>query len=72
MLGFVIAFWAAPTMTAGHLFFAIGTTAYILIALQFEERDLTAELGPQYGQYRADVPMLVPHPHRHSQRAAAG
>ncbi len=72
MLGFVIAFWAAPTMTAGHLFFAIGTTAYILIALQFEERDLTSELGARYGQYRAEVPMLLPHPRRHTQTAARG
>jgi protein-S-isoprenylcysteine O-methyltransferase Ste14 len=66
MLGFVVAFWAAPTMTAGHLLFAIATTAYILIALQLEERDLMATLGNQYRDYRRDVPMLVPVPRRHS------
>ncbi len=60
MLGFLVAFWAAPTMTAGHLLFSIGTTAYILIALQFEERDLTAALGGRYLEYRRRVPMLIP------------
>lgn len=60
MLGFLVAFWAAPTMTAGHLLFSIGTTAYILIALQLEERDLTAELGERYLEYRRRVPMLIP------------
>lgn len=69
MLGFIIAFWATPTMTAGHLFFAIGTTAYILIAIQFEEHDLTAALGAQYRQYRSDVPMLIPRPCRHVQQS---
>ena len=64
MLGFLIAFWAAPTMTTGHLLFASVTTAYILVALQLEEHDLTAALGEQYSQYRRDVPMLIPHPVR--------
>ena len=60
MLGFIIAFWAAPTMTAGHLLFALATTGYILIALRLEEHDLTAALGDQYRQYRRGVPILIP------------
>jgi methanethiol S-methyltransferase len=60
MLGFIIAFWAAPTMTIGHLVFAIATTAYILIALQFEEHDLVSAMGDVYNNYRKRVPMLVP------------
>ena len=60
MLGFMVAFWAAPTMTAGHLLFAIGTTGYILIALQMEERNLAATMGNQYRDYRRQVPMLLP------------
>jgi protein-S-isoprenylcysteine O-methyltransferase Ste14 len=60
MLGFIIAFWAAPTMTAGHLLFSVGTTGYILLAIQFEERDLVATLGNQYRDYRSRTSMLVP------------
>jgi protein-S-isoprenylcysteine O-methyltransferase Ste14 len=60
MLGFIVAFWATPAMSVGHLVFAIATTAYILIALQLEEKDLVAALGDAYRSYRARVPMLVP------------
>ena len=60
MLGFLIAFWAAPTMTLGHIFFAAATTTYIVIALQFEEKDLLDALGEAYLDYRGRVPILLP------------
>jgi len=60
MTGFIIAFWATPTMSVGHLFFAAMTTGYILVALQFEERDLVTYHGDQYREYRRQVGMLVP------------
>jgi len=59
-VGWLFAFWSTPTMTSAHLVFAIMTTAYILVAIQLEERDLVAEHGAAYDSYRRRVPMLVP------------
>jgi protein-S-isoprenylcysteine O-methyltransferase Ste14 len=63
-LGFIIAFWSTPLMTVGHLFFAIMTTAYILVAIQFEERDLLRAYGDRYREYRQKVWMIIPLPRR--------
>lgn len=59
-VGWLTVVWAAPTMTAAHLLFALGTTVYILMAVQWEERDLVGYHGRAYEEYRRQVPMLVP------------
>jgi protein-S-isoprenylcysteine O-methyltransferase Ste14 len=59
-LGFIIAFWAAPVMTLGHLMFAAVTTAYIFVGIFFEERDLIELFGDEYQRYRKTASMLIP------------
>jgi len=66
-LGFLIAFWSTPRMTFGHLYFSIMCTAYILLAIQFEERDLVSFYGEAYQLYRSGVSMLVPWPGKKKQ-----
>lgn len=67
-LGFIVSFWAAPRMTAGHLLFAVATTAYTLIGIQLEERDLVRAYGQTYKDYRRQVSMLLPLPPKKQQR----
>jgi protein-S-isoprenylcysteine O-methyltransferase Ste14 len=69
-VGWFFAFWMTPTMTLAHLLFSVATTAYILLAIQFEERDLVREHGETYESYRRAVPMLIPFARRRG--AAAG
>lgn len=61
-VGWMIAFWATPTMTVGHLLFAAAMTGYMLLAVVFEERDLVNHFGAQYEEYRRKIPMFVPWP----------
>lgn len=64
-LGFLMAFWATPYMTLGHLLFSAGMTAYILVGVRLEERDLAGYLGEDYRRYQDEVPQLVPLPGRY-------
>jgi protein-S-isoprenylcysteine O-methyltransferase Ste14 len=67
--GWLLTFWSAPVMTVAHLFFAIMTTAYIFVAIRFEEADLVRAHGDKYRRYRQEVPMIVPSVMPSSRRA---
>ncbi len=68
-VGWLIAIWATPVMTLGHMVFAAGLTLYILVAVPFEERDLVAEHGDTYRRYKDSTPMLIPRPGRKASAA---
>jgi protein-S-isoprenylcysteine O-methyltransferase Ste14 len=68
MLGLAIVFWAVPTMSVGHLIFSVGMTLYILVGIQFEERDLVRAFGDDYRAYRRRTSMLIPMPPRADNR----
>jgi protein-S-isoprenylcysteine O-methyltransferase Ste14 len=70
-VGWLLAFWMTPLMTFAHLLFSIATTAYILLAIQFEERDLVREYGNAYEEYKQAVPMLVPSLRKRSSKQEA-
>ena len=59
-VGWLLAFWATPTMTVSHLLFSVATTLYILLAIKFEEKDLSTQFGQEYELYRKSVPMIIP------------
>jgi len=70
-VGWLITFWATPTMSVGHAIFALGMSAYIFLAIPLEERDLTDALGEPYRRYRERTPMLLPSFRRDAQRMEA-
>jgi len=69
-VGWIASFWFAPTLTVGHALFASGMTAYILIAIRYEERDLEAALGEPYRRWRSRTPMFVPRVRRRNRPAS--
>ncbi len=71
MTGFLVAFWVTPTMTVGHLLFAGGMTAYVLVGVTLEERDMVAAFGDRYRRYRETAPMFVPRPWRRVEAGSA-
>jgi protein-S-isoprenylcysteine O-methyltransferase Ste14 len=66
-VGWFLFFWSTPVMTVGHLLIALGTTAYILVAIVFEERDLLAHFGPEYRAWRKRTPLFIPRLRRRPQ-----